>query len=256
MQNDVQKRRAARQKKARRRQLKILLIFFLIIALITLIIMCFTVFFHVKRISVSGSKKYTNSQIIKASGISTDDNLFVISENEIEENIRKKLPYVEDVKLERNLPDAVILTITDAKEFACYKTDREYCIVSEKEYVLKKSKEHPENVFVITTSGVSAELSEIVVYENSAEKNVVDELISLLQKHSINIDEIDVTNLIDIKINVEDKFVVELGTNENLSEKIAHLSGMIESIGNQSGKIILSMWTPANRQGTFVEDTN
>ena len=92
MQSDVNKRRAARQKKARRRRLKIAFIFFLIIALITLAIMCFTVFFPIKRINVSGSEIYSKSEIIKASKLTTNDNLLVVSEEEIENNIRQQLP--------------------------------------------------------------------------------------------------------------------------------------------------------------------
>ena len=84
MLNDVNRRRAQRQRQARRRRLKIAFIFFLIIAFITLAIMCFTVFFPIKRISVSGSQIYSKSEIIKASGLTTEDNLFVVSEEKIE----------------------------------------------------------------------------------------------------------------------------------------------------------------------------
>ena len=58
MQSDVQKRRAERRKKIRRRRLKIAFIFFLIIAVVIFAIMCFTVLFPIKRISVSGSEIY------------------------------------------------------------------------------------------------------------------------------------------------------------------------------------------------------
>ena len=92
MQSDVQKRRAERRKKIRRRRLKIAFIFFLIIAVVIFAIMCFTVLFPIKRISVSGSEIYSKTEIIKASGLTTDDNLFVVSEDKIEENIRKSLP--------------------------------------------------------------------------------------------------------------------------------------------------------------------
>lgn len=253
MQSDVQKRRAMRQRKARRRQLKICLIFFLIIALIILAVMCFMVFFPIKRISVSGSKIYSKSEIIKASGLTTDDNLFVVSEDEIEQNIRKKLPYVDNVELKRNLPDAVVLTVTDAKEFACYKVGEGYYTISGSGYILKSDTERAQNVFEIITSGISGETGEKAQYENLAEKELVESLISELSENEINIDTIDVTNILNITVCVEGRFTVLLGTNENLSEKIAHLSGMIDSIGDRKGEINLSMWTSNNSQGSFVE---
>ena len=254
MQSDVQKRRAERRKKIRRRRLKIAFIFFLIIAVVIFAIMCFTVLFPIKRISVSGSEIYSKAEIIKASGLTTDDNLFVVSEDKIEENIRKSLPYIDSVSLKRNLPDAVALTVTDAKEFACYKTGDTYSIVSEKGYVLSSQPECPENVFEIITSGVSANISEILIYDNAAEEELVKELITILSEKEINIDTIDVTNILDISISIEGKFTVSLGTSDYLSEKIAHLYSMINSIGDRKGKINLSMWTPNNTQGSFVEE--
>lgn len=256
MQSDVNKRRAARQKKARRRRLKIAFIFFLIIALITLAIMCFTVFFPIKRINVSGSEIYSKSEIIKASKLTTDDNLFVVSEEEIENNIRQKLPYVDSVKLKRVLPDAVILTVSDAKEYAYYQSGDNYFLLSDSGYILKKQTEIPENVFQIVTSGIEGEVSQKAEYKNGAEEELVNTLISALQNKEINIDKIDVSNILEISLEVEGRFTVVLGTTDYTEEKIAHLKGMIESIPDRKGKINLSMWTPTNSQGSFVEDTH
>ena len=256
MQKDVEKRRAQRRKKIRRRRIRAAFIFFIAIALVTLLIMCFTVFFPIKRISVSGSKIYKNAEIIRASGLTTDDNLFVVSEDKIEKNIRKSLPFIDSVELKRRLPNAVILTVTDAKEFACYKVGDKYLVVSEKGYVLSKCDQPPENVFQIVANDVSGDVSELIKYENDAQRKLSDRLISSLQNNKINIDSIDVTNNIEIKVNVEDRFEVKLGTAENLEAKIAHLSAMIDSIGERSGVIDLSIWTPQNREGSFSENKN
>lgn len=254
MQSDVERRRKARQRKARRRRLKIFFSFLIVISIITLAIMCFTVFFPIKRINVSGSEIYSKSEIIKASGLTTDDNLFVVSEEKIEETIRKKLPYIDSVKLKRHLPDAVILNVVDAKEYSCFKTDDRYYIISESGYVLSKQNECPKNVFEIITNGVKCTVGEQVEYKNLSEKELVSTLTDELSKNEINIDKIDVSNLLSISVSVENKFNVNLGTNEYMSEKIAHLKSMINSIGDRSGEINLSMWTPENSQGSYVDN--
>ncbi len=256
MQSDVNKRRAARQKKARRRRLKIAFVFFLIIALITLAIMCFTVFFPIKRINVSGSEIYSKSEIIKASQLTTDDNLFVVSEEEVEKNIRNKLPYVDSIKLKRVFPDAIILTVTDAKEYAYYQSGDQFFILSENGYILKEQDETPENVFQIVTSGIEGKESQKAIYNNSAEEQLVNTLITALQQKNIKIDKIDVSNILELSLEVEGRFTVVLGTTDYTEEKIAHLGSMIESIPDRKGKINLSMWTPTNSQGSFVEEDN
>lgn len=254
MQADVEKRRAARRKKIRRRRLKVAFVFFIIVAVITLAVMCFTIFSPIKHITATGSKIYSKSEIIKASGITTDDNILVISEKKVEECIRKKLPFIDSIELKRNLPDAVELKVIDAKEFACYKTDDGYSIVSEKGYVLCCQSEQPKNVFEIVTSGVMGEVGTPIRYKNTNEKELVATLIASLVQENINIDSIDITNLSKINVSVEGKFTVCFGRDEYLDKKIAHLSGMIDSIGDRKGSIDLSMWSPNNTKGSFVEE--
>ncbi len=254
MQSDVNKRRRERQKKIRRKRLKTAFVFFIIITLVTLAIMCFTIFFPIKRINVSGSKIYSKSEIIKASKLTTADNLFVISEDDIQNKIRKTLPYIDDVKLKRVLPDAVILTVTDATEYAYYLSGDKYYILSSNGYILKEQSDTPENVFEIFTSGIDGSVGEKAKYKSEQEQELVNTLITALKKQKINIDKIDVSNILQISLEVEGRFTVVLGNADYTAEKIAHLSGMIKSIGDRSGKINLSMWTHDNSQGSFVEN--
>ena len=257
MQSEVNRRRKQRQKQARKRQMAIafisIFVVSLIVALVSLVVLCFTVFFDVKQISVSGSEIYSNAEIIKASDITTEDNLFIIREKRVEEKIRQSLPYVDDVKIKRRLPDKVALIITDAKEYAYFEHEGKYYIVSENGYVLKEQTEAPENVFEIITSGITGNVGEKAVFANQNEEKLINELIVLLEAKGINIDKIDVTSQLEIKLFVEDRFEVILGDSKYLTEKIAHLSGMIAEISDRGGRIDLSMWTPQKSQGSFVE---
>ena len=103
------------------------------------------------------------------------------------------------------------------------------------------------------TSGVNCVIGKAVEYSNDSQAELVENLSKLLGNKEIKINSIDVSNVINITVKVEDKFTVNLGTNEYLEQKIAHLSGMIDSIGERVGDINLSMWTPENSQGSFVE---
>lgn len=249
MASDVNSRRAARQKKARRRQLKILLIFFIIIAIITLVIMCFTVFFKVEKVNVTGSKIYSKSQIIKASKLTTKDGIFFVSEEDIEKNVRKECPYVDSVELKRDFPNAVQLIVTDAKEYAYYSADEKYYILSSNGYILKQQTDVPENVFQIITSGISGKAGQKAKYKNSTEEQLVKTLITQLQNNDINIDVIDVTSAFQIHLEVEEKYTVYLGKNEYLEDKIKHLNGMLDAVDDEEDIIDLSIWTPENRNG-------
>lgn len=255
MASDVNSRRAARQKKARQRQLKILLIFFIVIAIVTLVIMCFTVFFQVKVIKSTGSKIYSGSQIGEASKVTGKDSLFFVSEEEIEENVRQKCPYIDSVKLERVFPDEIQLIVTDAKENAYYLSGDKYYLISEKGYILKEQNEVPENVFQIKTNGINGKPGQKAEYKNIAENELVTNLIKYLRKYDIDIDVIDVTSLLQIELQIEDKYTVLLGKNEHISDKIKHLSSMLDNITDDADIIDLSMWQLDNRQGTTRKST-
>ena len=57
-----------------------------------------TVFFRVETISVSGNRRYTEEDIIVASGIELGDNLYALNKVRIGRNIRTLLPCLGDRK--------------------------------------------------------------------------------------------------------------------------------------------------------------
>ena len=57
-----------------------------------------------------------------------------------------------------------------------------------------------------------------------------------------------------ITVFVEDRFEVNLGSDENIKEKIDHLSGMVKEIGERKGSINLEMWSKTDSKGTFIEE--
>ena len=99
-------------------------------------------------------------------------------------------------------------------------------------------------------------MGEKAKYKNAAEEELVNNIKTLLLKENINIDKINVSNILQIEIFIDNRFSVILGNSDYLPEKIAHLSSMIESIGDRKGSINLSMWSPTHSQGSFKEQSN
>ena len=259
MQSDVNKRRAERQRLARKRRLMIVSLFLVALTLITLVILCFTAFFPIKNINVSGSEKYTEQQIADAAQIKSK-NLFTISKKKVENNIRQALPYVESIELKRKLPDKVVITVKEAEEFAFYKSGENYFIISELGYILKQQAEIPENIFQIMTDGMSGNVSEMVTYTHSDEEELLKKLISELAEHNIVINKIDVTSTIQIVLEVDNRFTVWLGSDEYITEKIDCLATTIDDMNNrgettQKCIIKLDSWEPAYRY-VFIEPIN
>ena len=247
------RKRKLRQIKMRRRRIITALVFFGILFIAVGVILSLTVLFPIEQINVSGSEKYTSDEIIAACGIKTGDNLFMSSADE--EELKEKLPYIESVSVSRKLPSTLIIKVKDASEYACFSTGGKYYAVSEKWQVLSAYDIKPEGIFEIKADGTECTPGKTVVFSGEKSETLIKDIISLAGEYSLKIDGIDITNELAVTVGVDGRFSVNFGTSNNLSEKFAHLSGMVKNIAeDKSGKIDLSMWTSSNTQGTFVEN--
>lgn len=253
-QNDVKRRRAERRRAIRRRRIIKGLISFFIISIIVFAVLCITVLFPVKRVSVMGSNMYTPNQISSASGITQKTNMFLVSADSLTEKVRLKLPFVDSIKVKRDFPDRLILTVSDAKEYATIKYGNEYYTVSKKGFVLKKYGEKPENIFEVICNPDSLSLGTSAKLKDENQAALIEEIVKNLEAKQIKIDYVDVTDTVNIKAKICGRFLVNFGTNTNIDKKVAHLNGMVQKIDeSKTGKINLSMWTSQKTEGSFVE---
>ena len=248
------RKRMERQRRIRKRRLIIFFIFFIITAVCVGITLSLTVFFPIEKINITGSKIYTSEEILKFSNIEKGENIFTLSEEKEEKPIRLALHYVEKIAIERNISGTLDIIVTDAKEFICYDISGRYFTVSKSGWVLKETAKPPEKLIRIKTKDIECSVGTEIDFKDNNIKSVIEKIISETEKEKINLNVMDVTDTLTLKIKVENRFIVDLGKNDNLDKKIKHLSGMIKSIPSEkSGNINLSMWTTTNTQGTFME---
>lgn len=254
--DEFERRREARQKTIRKRRNKRLLIVFFVLAVIIFVLLCLTVLFPVKEIKPSGSKMYSSEEIIKSSGM-MGENLFMANEKEIEKKIRRKLPFVGEIKISRSLPGTLYIKVKDAVEYTYYQCSGKFYSVSEKGYVLKEYKKEPQGLIKIVCPDVKCKPGEKVVIGSKKDSETVNSIISSLKEKNIAINSIDVSDPVAIKVRVLDRFDVNFGTSSYLDKKIDHLNGMISQIGEgRKGAIDLSMWTPKKSEGSFFASNN
>ncbi len=247
-------KRQERQKKMKKRRLRVFFILFILLLLLAGVILSLTVLFPISKITAKGSKIYTQAEIISSCGIKTGDNLFTASKKETLALLQKKLPFIETVEFERSLPDTLNIKVTDAKEYACYMVGNKYFTVSKSGWTLNSYIEKPQNVILIITDKVKCKVGTAIQFENDYSHSEVQNIIELLRKYDIAVDNVDITDSVNLKAKIEGRFIVNFGTEVDLEQKIRHLDSMIKEIDqNDTGKINLSMWNSQNTQGTFVQ---
>ena len=77
------------------------------------IVSALAVFFKVQHVAVSGNERYTALQVISASGVREDDNLFFMNKYDVAGKISEALPYVESVSIHRDLPDTLHVEVQE-----------------------------------------------------------------------------------------------------------------------------------------------
>ena len=235
--------------------MKIFFVFFTVLILLIAVILSLTILFPIKKITTKGSRVYTNQEIIKNCGIEVNDNLFTVSEKEVLNKLKAKLPFVETVEIERLLPDSLNIKITDAKEYACYQIGEKYFTVSQSGWVLREYIKKPDNIVLVISDKVSCKTGEVIEFQEGNSHSVSQTIIDELVKMNVSVDSVDITEKTSLKAKIEGRFIVNFGTSVDLIPKIKHLNSMLEKIGkNDTGIINLSMWNSQNTQGTFVQN--
>lgn len=78
------------------------------------ILAAMTLFFRVDKIVVSGQKRYTAEEIQAASGLELGSNMYLLNKYEVVRSITQQLPYIEDIRVKRELPDTLLIEVHES----------------------------------------------------------------------------------------------------------------------------------------------
>ncbi len=85
-----------------------------VLLICTAILVAMTLFFRVDEIVVTGQRRYTEEEIREASGVEAGSNLYMLNKYDIVRAIVAKLPYIEDIRVNRKLPDTLLIEVHES----------------------------------------------------------------------------------------------------------------------------------------------
>ena len=77
------------------------------------IIAAMTLFFRVNTVVITGQQHYSEEEVLAATGIRTGDNLFLLNKYSVAGRIVEQLPYVEELRIKRKLPDTILVELKE-----------------------------------------------------------------------------------------------------------------------------------------------
>lgn len=225
----------------RRRRKKNMTLYYIMVFVIVVAAVLFMsrfVFFRIEEIKISGTDLYTREQIIAACGVNEGDNLFGTDIKEAEKVLSSLMVYADEVKVRRELPSTLKITIKQAVPQYCVFHNGLYFTVSESGRLLETGMQQPDSSLVLvsgfnikdTTPGVKLRST-----DQLKEKILADISDGAKKLEFKGITEIDLTDRTDIKIVYDNRIEVRLGSSYDLYFKLNYTKSVIDSLAETYG---------------------
>ncbi len=231
---------------------KFLVVFFAVIAVLVLAVVAMIVFLRVDKISSNIASRYSQTDIINASGVSVGDSMVLLSTSQIEEEILSKCLYIETVNVTKKFPFDLEIEVVGVEERFSLLIDTRYRVISKYGKILDTSDTPLENTAVLI-AGEADTSSERLQFEDEQTDKVFNEIVLALEDID-NISKIDISDIYNIEIIYDDRIIMEIGDYSDLTYKINFgielvTSGQISEV--ESGVLDLSLSKSHNK--TYFE---
>ncbi len=190
------------------------------VAVVVLVILANTVLFNCREITVSGSVRYTADEIISASGLKVGDNLLHIDKKSAENRLVEGLAYIDSATVKKSFPTRIEITVTEAEKWFYISDSGVSAAISRGGKII----EHGAAGSFTVIKGCEPETTDIgeKLTSKTEGKNGIPELIlNAAEKAGLrNINEIDISDRFAIKMTVDNRVFIELGTSSEMDAKM------------------------------------
>ena len=216
------------------------------------IVVALTLFFEVDSIQVSGVTKYDSAEVVAASGVKAGDNLFLLNKYEIKDAIKEQLPYVSSVRINRKLPDTLLIEVTDSNLGGVICVDDVYWVIGADDgRILDQRTEAGSEALIrgITPVEPKVGLPLAVPEEQERKRGQLVALLAALEEKGMlqGVGGLDFTSDSVISMEYGERFTVEFAYGADFLYKLSNLNQVIEQLeDNERGTIDLTFDGRAN----------
>ena len=216
-----------------------------LLVLFTIILFLSSPLFSIKDVTVSGTSKLTNDEVVSASGITTNINIFALNKLKAKKKILEN-PYVADVYIKRNYPNNISIEVNEKVPTFMIQFANSYIYVNNQGYMLEISTE-PLNLPVLL--GIKTDLSNVkpgkrLDVEDLKKFNILIQIMDITKNFELNtlITRIDITDSSDYIVYMDSEGKkIYLGDAIDLNTKILPLAEILNQTTGKSGEIFLNM---------------
>ena len=183
-----------------------------------------TVFFPIETISVSGSTRYAEGDLMEASGLKTGDNILCFRASAAGDRLVERFPYIERARVTRVFPDTVSIQVTESEVNTAIETDEGYLLLSERGRILEGPNPYPPDgcprIIGFHLSGTPAPGSYLPKTEQER-FDLLREIEAGLRENELSpISVIDLRDLIEMRLLYDGRLAIKLGSRIDLPYKL------------------------------------
>lgn len=138
---EISKKRAKKKRRSKRFYAVTITAATLFVAVIATLVYCFAIGSPIKTIVASGKSVYSADEIVAACSVVPGDNIFTVSEKKINKVLSSSLPYIGSVKIKRDFPDKLTLSVTATNEKYLIVNANGYICLDKDEKILSTKKQ-------------------------------------------------------------------------------------------------------------------
>lgn len=237
------------RKTNRRRQSRfgVVLALFACVFFAVLLVVSAGLFFKVSEIRVEGVSVIPAEGVRECSGIQLQSNILLLDKFSVSRNIFAAYPYAREVSVRRQLPNVVIITVTEAVPACAFEYQGYYWIADRNGQLLNK-KAAIGNLEIPLIKGVtplSPVVGEAVVFpaEEEDKRYALFPLLDALEKSDLlaGVREINASHSYDMSFLYEGRLEVLLGLPEDFEYKLAYIEPSLKRLEpNQKARLDVS----------------
>lgn len=217
------------------------------ITVFIILIAAFALFFNIKEIKVYGNDHYSAEEIIGASGFEIDDNLYLFNKFGRIQRIFAALPYLDEIRIRRNLPDTLTITVTETKEYFAILQESSVWLADTKGKLLEEVSSDYDISGLVSVIGVvldeGAATGDNIGSMNDSTAESFTELVEALKETDMldKAGDIDLTEAFSLIFTYENRLTVNTGMPDNLGNKMIYLEEVVGQLSeSDTGYIDLS----------------
>lgn len=230
---EISKKRAKKKRRSKRFNAVTITAATLFIAVIATLVYCFAIGSPIKTIAVGGKSVYSSDEIVAACSVVPGDNIFTVSEKKVNAALSSSLPYIGSVKIKREFPDKLTVTVSATSEKYLIPNTNGYICLDKNEKILSTKKQKLQSgafrLDGFKGQSVKTGTTYVPCAEDEKRFESAKAIIAALENEGLKkANVLKLASVDDIIVVYDKRFNIYLGSADNIEKKISLASRVIK----------------------------